>query len=348
MLAAAGRGDLQRAGPFGSVVACSPTPRGRRSSTKQSSGLGSHLRPGRAGARIPPRRHRGGTDQRRLGAALRRPDLLDLLPDRPRVRAAATGQPPLPAPASRRMLRDAKSGLRTIVRTRARFAQSCSCCGRRPRCLSPPTPWPCPMQPMHGAPPWAATALLAATPAGAAVGALLVARLPIGRQLRLVFPLAIASTAPDAGDGRRATRSRRRLCCGSSFGLCQGYVVTLMALSVQLTPEHRRGRVFGVAGAGFNGMAIVGLRRPRRSGRRAPSPAAAVVLAGALGLLIVVLAALLWPQRDVRSAVRASYGAARAGASEGGDHEGVGQARGRSGSGPARRPRARRPRVARS
>jgi MFS family permease len=91
-------------------------------------------------------------------------------------------------------------------------------------------------------------------------------------------------------------------------GLCQGYVVTLMAVSVQITPEPRRGRVFGVAGAGFNGMAIVGLLG---LGALADltSPSAAVVLAGALGLLMFLLAALLWPQRDVRSAIRVSYGA---------------------------------------
>ena len=41
----------------------------------------------------------------------------------------------------------------------------------------------------------------------------------------------------------------------------------------------------------------------------ATSPAAALVLVGALGLLVVTLAALLWPRRDVRAAVRVSYGA---------------------------------------
>ena len=110
-----------------------------------------------------------------------------------------------------------------------------------------------------GAEPWQATMLLAATPAGAAIGSLLVARLPIGQQIRLVFPLAFASTVPmlATAAGTRPGRRRRRLWLVA--GLCQGYVVTLMAMTMQLTPEQRRGRVFGVAGAGFNGMAIVGL-----------------------------------------------------------------------------------------
>ena len=158
-----------------------------------------------------------------------------------------------------------------------------------------------------GAEPWQATMLLAATPAGAAIGSLLVARLPIGQQIRLVFPLAFASTIP-----MLVTALEPGLVPAGLLwlvaGLCQGYVVTLMALTMQLTPEQRRGRVFGVAGAGFNTMAIVGLVGLGAIAATT-SPAAALVLAGALGLLVVTLAALLWPRRDVRAAVRVSYGA---------------------------------------
>jgi hypothetical protein len=94
-------------------------------------------------------------------------------------------------------------------------------------------------------------------------------------------------------------------------GLGQGYVVTLMALSMQLTPENRRGRVFGVAGAGFNAMAITGLIGLAAVADRS-SPAAAVVLAGAVGLTIAVIGAWTWPHRQVRSAVRAAFGSAGA------------------------------------
>lgn len=159
-----------------------------------------------------------------------------------------------------------------------------------------------------GAPPWAATVLLAATPAGAALGALLVARLPMERQVRLVFPLAIASMVP-----LLAMAAEPPVPVTAVFwainGLFQGYVVTLMALSMQLTPENRRGRVFGTAGAGFNAMAIVGLVGLGAVAERS-SPAAAVVLAGAVGMSMVVIAAWFWPHREVRSAVRATFGAA--------------------------------------
>jgi MFS family permease len=90
-------------------------------------------------------------------------------------------------------------------------------------------------------------------------------------------------------------------------GLAQGYVVTLMALSMQLTPEHRRGRVFGVAGGGFNAMAIAGLIGMGAVAQHT-SPAAAVVLAGAVGMTIVVIGAWVWPHEQVRSAVRATFG----------------------------------------
>jgi MFS family permease len=159
----------------------------------------------------------------------------------------------------------------------------------------------------RSAEPWVATALLAATPAGAAIGSLVVARLAIGRQIRLTFPLAIGSTMP-----MLLTAVEPGLLLAGALwfvvGLCQGYVVTLMALTMQLTPERRRGRVFGMGGAGFNAMTIAGLVG-LGAVAEASSPAAALVLAGALGLLVVVLAALLWPWRDLRAGVRVSYGA---------------------------------------
>ena len=74
-------------------------------------------------------------------------------------------------------------------------------CGPPRRCWSPPMPWRFPTRREAGARPGQATVLLAATPAGAAIGSLLVARLPMQHQMRLVFPLAIASTIPDAGNG---------------------------------------------------------------------------------------------------------------------------------------------------
>ena len=206
----------------------------------------------------------------------------------------------------RRMLHDVKSGLRTVVKTPPLRAVVLLLWATAALLVATDAV-ALPYAAQKGAEPWVATMLLAATPAGAAIGSLLVARLPIGQQIRLVFPLAFASTIP-----MLATAAEPPVAVAAALwlvvGLCQGYVVTLMALSMQLTPEQRRGRVFGIAGAGFNGMAIVGLVGLGAIAG-ATNPAAALVLAGALGLLVIALGALLWPRRDVRAAVRVSYGA---------------------------------------
>jgi MFS family permease len=206
----------------------------------------------------------------------------------------------------RRIWHDMRGGLRTIARTPSLRAVVLLLWGTAALLVATDAV-ALPYAADLGADPWMATALLAATPAGAAVGSLLVARLPIGRQIGLTFPLAIASTLPML---LTAFEPPLLPTAGLWFlvGLCQGYVVTLMGLSMQLTPERRRGRVFGMAGAGFNFMAIVGLVG-LGAVASVTSPAAALVLAGALGLLIIVLAALFWPRRDVRTAVRVSYGA---------------------------------------
>ncbi|MEO8106728.1 MAG: MFS transporter [Actinomycetes bacterium] len=219
----------------------------------------------------------------------------------PRPAAAASGT------SLRRMMSDSKSGLRTILKTN-NIRAVVVLLWLSAALLVATDAVALPYATQDGSPPWAATVLLAATPAGAAVGALLVARLAMERQVRLIFPLALASMVP-----LLATAVQPPLALTAVLwflnGLCQGYVVTLMALSMQLTPEQRRGRVFGVAGAGFNAMAIVGFIGFGFVAERT-SPAAAIVLAGAVGLTILVVAAWWWPHRQVRSAVRATFGVA--------------------------------------
>lgn len=221
----------------------------------------------------------------------------------PRPAAAAAGT------SARRILHDAKSGLRTIVKTGS-IRAVVFLLWATAAILVATDAVALPYAADAGAPPWAATALLAATPAGAAIGALLVARLPMQRQVQLVFPLAIASMLPLLATAMEPPVAVTFVLWVMN-GLGQGYVVTLMALSMQLTPENRRGRVFGVAGAGFNAMAITGLIGLAAVADRS-SPAAAVVLAGAVGLTIAVIGAWTWPHRQVRSAVRAAFGSAGA------------------------------------
>lgn len=218
----------------------------------------------------------------------------------PRQAAAAPGTSPA------LMLHDMKSGLRTILSTSSLRGVVFLLWGSAALLVATDAV-ALPYAADKGAPAWAATVLLAATPAGAAMGALLVARLPMRRQVRLVFPLAIASMIPLLATAAEPPVGVTTILWVLN-GLAQGYVVTLMALSMQFTSEARRGRVFGVTGGGFNGMAIVGLVGLGAVAEHT-SPAAAVVLAGAIGMTIIVIGAWVWPHQQVRSAVRATFGA---------------------------------------
>jgi MFS family permease len=148
--------------------------------------------------------------------------------------------------------------------------------------------------------------MLAATPAGAALSALWVAQLPVRRQLVVMFPMAFASTIP-----LMLTLFEPRIVIALALwfvaGLLQGYIVTVMAQVVAFTAPQFRGRVVGVASAGFNAVAmltIVGL------GALAEVVGAgtAIAAAGALGVFLLGGVYLTWPARDVSRAMRATYG----------------------------------------
>jgi hypothetical protein len=152
----------------------------------------------------------------------------------------------------------------------------------------------------------AATALLAATPAGAAMAALFVARLPLATQVRMLFPMAFLSTLPLLATALEPSLAATWVLWFVS-GLFQGYAVTVLTLVIVLTPEELRGRVSGVVGAGFNVVAIVTLVGLGAVAQQV-SPAAAVVLAGAVGLAAFALLGVVWPRRDFRTALRLAYG----------------------------------------
>jgi MFS family permease len=159
----------------------------------------------------------------------------------------------------------------------------------------------------HGASDTVATALLAATPAGAAIAAFVVGRWAIARQLRALFPLAVCSTVPMVITGLDPALPVAWLLWFVT-GLCQGYIVTVMTLVVVLTPEKQRGRVVGLVAGAFNFAAAltflgVGLVT------QAVTAAFALCLVGSLGLATLVLMWMMWPTRDVNGAVRGTYGA---------------------------------------
>ena len=95
------------------------------------------------------------------------------------------------------------------------------------------------------------TVLMAALPAGGALGAILVSRWPPGDQTRAILPLALASCLPLVLTGA----SPPVLIATALWfvaGVGQGFMVPLIATVNLLTPAHSRGRVNGLAAAGFN------------------------------------------------------------------------------------------------
>jgi predicted MFS family arabinose efflux permease len=145
-------------------------------------------------------------------------------------------------------------------------------------------------------------ALLAAVPAGSAVGALLVPRLSLRDQLRLLLPLAALSCLPLFA----TSVDPPPVVAGALWfvaGVLQAYVLTVIAAVTMFTPRERRGRVLGVASAGFNLLTAVAFALTGWvAGIDGIGPARAVSLAGAAGLVCVAILRAVWPSEAIRSA----------------------------------------------
>ena len=127
--------------------------------------------------------------------------------------------------------------------------------------------------------------LLAAVPAGAAVGFLLIARLMLPRQTELILPLAALSCLPLFA----ASINPPPITAAALFfvaGVLQAWVLTIMAAATALTEAPLRGRVLGVASAGFSAATALSFALIGALGD-AIGPARAVSLAGLFGLLVV-------------------------------------------------------------
>lgn len=145
-------------------------------------------------------------------------------------------------------------------------------------------------------------ALLAAVPAGSALGALLIPRLTLRDQLRLLLPLAALSCLPLFA----TSVDPPPIVAGALWfvaGVLQAYVLTVIAAVTLLTPRERRGRVLGLAGAGFNLLTAVAFAVTGWvAGFAAIGPAKAVSLAGAAGLVCVAVLRVIWPSEAIRRA----------------------------------------------
>jgi MFS family permease len=146
---------------------------------------------------------------------------------------------------------------------------------------------------------------MASLPAGAALGAMAVARLEPLRQVGLIVPLAVGSCVPLLLTSL-APPWQVALPLWFVAGLSQGFMVPLMTTVNLVSPAALRGRVNGLAGAGFSSVTAVTFLLAGAVADLA-SPAVAVTVAAVLGLALVGAAHHSWPAAALRRAAERVY-----------------------------------------
>jgi MFS family permease len=136
--------------------------------------------------------------------------------------------------------------------------------------------------------------LLAAHPAGIAVGAFLIGRVarPDIRQ-RLIGPLAVLAVLPLVGYALKPNLIGVIALLLVS-GACAGYQVAASATFMRIVPDSGRGQAFGLAGSGLFAMQGLGLVAGGVLVSAIGSVSATVAVVGAAGTLIAIPAALAW------------------------------------------------------
>lgn len=151
----------------------------------------------------------------------------------------------------------------------------------------------------------AGAALMASIPAGAAVGAWLVGRLEPGRQVALIVPLAVTGCLPLLATSL-APPWQVALLLWLVAGGAQGFMVPLLTTVNLVTPAGFRGRVNGLAGAGFSTVTAAAFLLAGALADAA-TPAVAVTIAGVLGLALIGVAHRSWPRPELHRAAEEIY-----------------------------------------
>jgi len=147
--------------------------------------------------------------------------------------------------------------------------------------------------------------LMAATLAGTAVGSAFVARAGPQRQLDVILPMAAASSLTLVVVALTPSLPVAILLWFVS-GAFAGFLVPLIGSVALFTGNTRRGRVMGLAAAGYNLLvACVYLLGGWLADLT--SPAATVAGAGVVGLLLVGVSRAIWPAAAMRREVERAY-----------------------------------------
>ena len=157
----------------------------------------------------------------------------------------------------------------------------------------------------QGADPVVGAALMASLPAGAALGAWLVGRAQPLLQVRSIVPLAVFACLPLLVTSL-APPWQLVLPLWFLSGSAQGFMVPLMTTVNLVAPVTMRGRVNGLAGAGFS---LVTAATFLLAGAVADlaTPAVAVTGAAVLGLGLVGAAHRSWPHGELRRTATRIY-----------------------------------------
>ena len=147
-------------------------------------------------------------------------------------------------------------------------------------------------------------ALIAALPAGAALGAWLISRLPPAVAAQAIRPLLAAGCVPLLLTGLDLG-VYPTMALWFVAGACQAFLLPLMVVVTLVTPPERRGAVGGLAAAGFNAAVALSFVL---AGWAADvfTPADAVLVAGALGLVVLLGAHLAWPRAELDAVLAGS------------------------------------------
>jgi MFS family permease len=156
-----------------------------------------------------------------------------------------------------------------------------------------------------GAGPAVGAALMATLPAGAALGAWLVGRMDPLRQVRSIIALAVAACLPLLATSL-APPWQVVMPLWFLSGAAQGFMAPLMTTVNLVTPPAMRGRVNGLAGAGFSTVTAATFLL---SGAMADlaTPAVAVTVAAVLALALVGVAHRGWPHAELRRTAERVY-----------------------------------------
>jgi MFS family permease len=145
--------------------------------------------------------------------------------------------------------------------------------------------------------------LMAAPIAGVAAGSFVVSRRPLGSQLQWILPLAVVSGLPLLVTGLEPPLPLLTVVWFIG-GALQAYVISIIAITTLLTDDGFRGRVTGMASAGFALGSLVGTLMAGWFADLS-SPAFAVTLIACLGIAIAGGASVVWPRAELQSDVAA-------------------------------------------